>query len=169
MKCEECGEREASVHYTEIKDDQVREMHLCEQCAAKKGFTVSGSEGSGIGTPNLLAGMAEEAQGEAAEGESPLRCERCGLTYARFKSSGRLGCAECYEAFRAPLVPLLRRIHGSRRHTGKIPRQAGEEHRRAREIRNLKDRLDAAVLREEYEEAARLRDEIHRLEEGEEA
>lgn len=165
MKCEECGEREASVHYTEIKDDQVREMHICAECAARKGFTVSG----GIGTPNLLAGMAEEAREESEEGGVPLRCGKCGLTYARFKSSGRLGCADCYDAFRKPLAPLLRRIHGSGRHTGKIPRQAGEEHRRAREIRNLKDRLDACVLREEYEEAARIRDEIRRLEEEEKA
>ncbi|MBN1825915.1 MAG: UvrB/UvrC motif-containing protein [Candidatus Eisenbacteria bacterium] len=168
MKCDKCGEREASVHYTEIKDDQVREMHLCDQCASEKGFTVSGGAG-GIGTPNLLAGMAEEAQGELGEGAEPLRCDHCGLTYARFKASGRLGCAHCYDAFQAPLVPLLRRIHGSRRHLGKIPRQAGEEHRRAREIRNKKERLDACVRREEYEEAARIRDEIRRLESEEEA
>jgi protein arginine kinase activator len=163
MKCQACGENEATVHYKEIKSDEVRELHLCAACAEEKGFLTS-SEGEGP-PPNLLGGMADDQFPPGGEA-GPGRCPSCGLTYADFKASARLGCADCYATFRAPLVPLFRRIHGSDRYMGKAPAGGpGEAQGKARRIRALKRRLETCVEEEEFEEAARLRDEIRRLEE----
>jgi protein arginine kinase activator len=168
MKCQACGQRDATVHYKEIKDDRVEEMHLCEACAEERGFGTSLPSGD-FSIPGFLGGMAdEEEEAEVGENVGTIRCPRCGLTYSEFKASGRLGCAECYAALRKPLVPLLRRIHGNERHAGKMPEAPGEAHRRLQEIRMKKRELERCVNREAYEEAAKLRDEIRRLEESDE-
>jgi protein arginine kinase activator len=167
MKCQHCGKRDATVHYKEITDAQVKELHLCAECAEEKGIAAS-SPKEEFSVPNLLGSMADEDQGGAGEAAGPTACPLCGMTYVDFKASGRLGCSDCYETFRVPLVPLLRRIHRSDRHAGKNPGESGEKHRKAREMRALKERLDRCVRREEFEEAARLRDEIRKLEESDE-
>lgn len=166
MICESCHERDATVHYKEIRDDKVHEMHLCEQCAEARGF--GGGDKEQFSFPDLLGGMADEGTG--GEGDEPgiLSCGRCGLTYPEFKAKGRLGCPDCYRHFRKPLLPLVKKIHGSDRHEGKAPNRQGEAHLRIREIRMLKDRMDRAVRMEEFEEAARLRDEVRKLEERDE-
>ncbi len=161
MQCQICGKREATVHYTEMKDDKVEQLHMCEECARERGF--GSGDKADFSLSDLLGSMAEEDLPPDSSGGT-LRCSRCGTTYAQFRSSGRLGCPDCFQAFRAPLIPLLRRVHGSDEYMGKIPVSAGEEQRKNREIRNLKKRLDRAVRMEEFEEAARLRDEIRSLE-----
>ena len=37
MQCDECQERPAASHLTQIVNDSVTTVHLCEQCAAEKG------------------------------------------------------------------------------------------------------------------------------------
>ncbi len=129
MKCQICSEREARVHYTEMKDDEVRTLRLCEQCAEARGFTKMEKKPE-FSLPDLLAGMAEDKFAGTETEAAPLTCERCGLTYPEFKKTGRLGCGECYEAFAAPLLPLLKRIHGSENHVGKVPAASRETDRR---------------------------------------
>lgn len=163
MKCQICGKREATVHYKELKDDMVEEMHICDVCADEKGFG-NAEKKEDFSFPDLLGGMADEEAPEGGEAGRPVRCDRCGLTYLEFKASGRLGCAGCYQAFRAPIVPLLRRIHGSDRHIGKMPSGGGQPDEKAWEIRRLKEDLDRVVREENFEEAARIRDEIRKLE-----
>ncbi|MEO0482096.1 MAG: UvrB/UvrC motif-containing protein [Planctomycetota bacterium] len=105
-------------------------------------------------------------------------CPRCGLTFAAFKRSGLLGCPECYKTFEKQLTPLLERAHeGGARHTGKAPARAlrlsrdrgqgiedvlGDARERAERIRGLRRQMAAAVEGEQFERAARLRDEIAR-------
>ena len=67
-------------------------------------------------------------------------------------------------AFDEQLAPLLRRIHGSSRHTGKVPRRSQGAIRFARELERLREELRLAVQREEFEKAAELRDRIRALE-----
>jgi len=164
MKCEVCGEREASVHYKEMMNDQIRELHLCERCAEERGF--GSSPGEDFSISDLLGSMAEDESAEVQAKGGAIVCPRCGLTYPEFKASGRLGCSDCYLAFRLPLIPLLRRIHGSDRHAGKLPHGTGEAHRRMQEIRMMKRRLERCVEREAFEEAADLRDRIRGMEEA---
>ena len=59
MSCDQCHEREAVIHLTQIVNEQVTTLHLCEQCAAEKGVE---SPGRGAKTPlgNFLAAMGQE-------------------------------------------------------------------------------------------------------------
>jgi protein arginine kinase activator len=157
MICDNCGKEPATVHYKEMREDQTTEYHLCEKCAAEKGIQITPSKKS-FTVSNILAGMAEEV------GSDLETCENCGLTYREFKESGRLGCARCYESFKEQLSPLLRRIHGSNVHTGKSPSSRQHIFEKRREIGRLKEELDAAIEREEFEKAAELRDKLKGLE-----
>jgi protein arginine kinase activator len=108
----------------------------------------------------------------------PVQCPNCGMHYSTFRETGRLGCADCYNAFGSKLRPLLRRIHGSTRHVGKLPAHDGAvvthvgklpAHDGAvvtpqRQVQRLHDELLRAVEREEFERAAEIRDQIKTLE-----
>lgn len=159
MICDICGKNPATVHLTEIVDDQMSELHLCEECARKKSSQME----SQFGLSDLLAGLADfEKPSEEKDGVA-LKCPNCGLTYKDFKKVGRFGCSECYNTFRKFLVPLLKRIHGSGTHAGKCPAMAGESKpssRKKADIQELRSRLQKAVENEAYEEAARLRNQI---------
>ncbi len=157
MTCELCGNEEATVYYTEIVGGKMVELHLCEKCAKKKGLGKELAK-STFSLADLLAGMAEEL-GEREEYAS-LKCPTCGLSYAEFRKAGKLGCASCYQTFRQHLLPLLRRIHGSTHHSGKVVAKGVGNLKRQREIADLRKELRRAIEREAFEEAARLRDRI---------
>ena len=178
MTCDICGKNPATVHLTEIIDDQMNELHLCEECAHKKSAQMEQQ----FGLSDLLAGLAGfEKQKDEKEGLS-LKCPNCGMTFKDFKKIGRLGCGECYTAFRSFLGPLLKRIHGSNLHCGKTPvsriakltrkRTSGVREANSAplpvvqsdDVQSLRIRLQKAVETEAYEEAARLRDQIKELE-----
>ena len=93
-----------------------------------------------------------------------LTCPNCGMSYADFQQTGKIGCSVCYGTFRRQLEPLLRRIHGTSTHSGKIPRRSGGTLELKQEIKRLRGELKEKVAQEEYEEAARLRDEVRALE-----
>ena len=92
------------------------------------------------------------------------RCPICNMTYAEFKSTGKLGCSECYSTFSQPLSEVLRQIHRNPIHTGKIPGNLRVKLSAKKKIAQLKDRLQNAVRNEQYEEAAKLHKEILELE-----
>jgi protein arginine kinase activator len=89
------------------------------------------------------------------------------MAYSEFKKIGRLGCGECYHAFKKYLAPLLRRIHGSSQHTGKSPLKVTKIFKKKADLQELRMRLQQAVVEENFEEAARLRDQIRELEKRE--
>ncbi|MFA5319950.1 MAG: UvrB/UvrC motif-containing protein [Candidatus Omnitrophota bacterium] len=164
MLCDICGKIQATVHLTEIVDDQMSELHLCEDCARNKSAQMEQQ----FGLSDILAGMADFDKPSKVAETLSLKCPNCGLTYAEFKKIGRLGCGDCYAAFRQYLAPLLKRIHGSARHSGKLPEKCGVKSvqpRRKNELQELRQRLLKAVEQEDFEEAARLRDSIRELEE----
>ena len=165
MLCDICGKNAATVHLTEIIDDNMTELHLCEECAQKKGAQME----SHFGLADLLAGLADiGSQFTKTEKETKIKCLRCGLTHEDFKKIGRLGCGECYSAFREVLLPLLKRIHGSTQHYGKSPtKKAGRVVKSVKtknELHELREKLQKAIQIEEFEEAAKLRDKIRDLE-----
>lgn len=163
MLCERCKQNPASVHYTEVINNQKRQMHLCEACAreAQKAFDM----GTSLNLQSFLAGlMGPVIAPETSGAEQRLRCEACGLTEEVFRKQGLFGCAECYRHFGDRLTPLLRRIHGSVRHTGKVPRRSRDKYLLVQEVDRLRAELREAVEKEEFERAAELRDEIKKLE-----
>lgn len=159
MTCDNCGKRQATVHYTEIRNDEMTEMHLCEECARKKEVDFKPH----FSLADLLAGL-----GDFEEAAVPLqirkeKCPVCGMTMADFKKFGRLGCGGCYTAFQDSLAPLLKRIHGRTNHTGKIVGVTEKKASRTT-LEKLKAALQEAISKEEFEEAAGIRDKIKELE-----
>jgi len=88
------------------------------------------------------------------------------MTYDDFKKVGRLGCSLCYTTFRRNLTTLLRRIHGSITHVGKMPMaMAATPTAKGRsELQELRRKLQRAIEAEDFEEAARLRDRVRECE-----
>ena len=160
MQCSQCGERDAVVHLTQIANDQVVTLHLCERCAAEKGVESSASlTKSPIGS--FLASLGPD---QAEQPDEQVPCPRCGGTLANFRDTGRLGCPYDYEVFRDELMPLLENIHEETRHTGKVPRRAPRDPVRQTELIQLRNDLKRAVAAEDYEMAARVRDKIKGIE-----
>ena len=155
MKCQFCGEP-ASVHLTEIVQNQKAELHLCDACAEKHQLWASPSQE--LNVPALLGLLLG---GEPGDGGADS-CPECGMNYDQFRARGRLGCPHDYALFGDRLDDLLDRIHRDHRHVGKSPARAGG----AVPLAELRRRLEEAVAEEAFEEAARLRDLI-RQQEGE--
>ena len=160
MKCDICGKSEATVHLTEIVNGEMTKMHLCEECAKKKGAEME--EHFGLG--DLLAGLADLDVGLKPKTEAKTACPNCSLTYEDFKKIGRLGCSQCYSAFEKFLTPLVKRIHGSIHHSGKIPVKIPKLAKAVDQLQKLRLKLQQAIELEEFEEAAKIRDEIRKLE-----
>ena len=112
LKCNLCA-KPATVHLTQIVNNKVHKVDLCEECAQTKGVT----DPSGFSLADLLlkASLNPEPSGSA------VRCEQCGFTQADFKKQGRFGCPACYDTFRDMLAPMLEGMHKGITHAGKIP------------------------------------------------
>ena len=163
MLCEACKQAQATVHLTEIVNDQMNELHLCESCANQKGAQVE----SHFGLADLLSGLAEFGKAQEPTEVSTKACPSCGMTYDDFRKVGRLGCAECYTTFKRSLGGLLKRIHGSPIHLGKSPVRVAKPAKSKSELTELRRKLERAIVEEAFEEAAGLRDQIRRLEQQE--
>jgi len=165
MKCDICKKRDATVHLTEIINDKVTKLHICEACAREKGEEME----THFGLSDLLAGLADfGVQHESTGHESVQKCSVCGINFMEFQRSGRLGCPKCYDAFQAQLSTLLKRIHGSDRHMGKLQvkkvKGKKKEDVNIKELQDLKMKMQKAISIEAFEEAAILRDKIKKFE-----
>jgi protein arginine kinase activator len=163
-KCQRCS-KPASYHITDIEGGQVREHHFCDEHArqhlapAEDAETPAGPWGGSSGSGKPSSKPAKES--------SPAdrrACPYCQLTFSEFRNSGRLGCPHDYEVFRDELMPLLENIHDETRHTGKYPRRAPRSTERQTQMIELRKKLKQAIDVEDYELAARLRDQVRSLE-----
>ncbi|TKC14243.1 UvrB/UvrC motif-containing protein [Robertmurraya kyonggiensis] len=169
MLCQECNERPATLHFTKIDNGEKTMMHLCQHCAQEKGeaFMLN----SAFSINNLLAGLlnfhnhVQQAEKAPVIKKEPLQCEACSMTYQQFIQIGRFGCANCYEAFKEQINPILRRLHsGNGAHNGKIPSRIGGGIHLRKNIETLKQSIQELITREEFEKAAEIRDQIRSLE-----
>lgn len=158
-KCHICSQA-AVYHVTVINQGQPKELHFCEQH-----FRVYMQEGTAS-----LEGVSEESEEEleassaVEESETDdLVCPNCGITYRQFREHGRFGCAHDYVVFEEQLMPLFQNIHMHSEHTGKRPNKAPLDGHQQLKIVELKRNLADAISMEDYETAARLRDEISDL------
>lgn len=163
MLCQRCQERTATVHLTKMFDYEKTELHLCEICAKSVGSELGFIFGSNFTFQNLIAGLLEGEIGlpqQPTVGKEQISCQNCGLTFSDFRNRGVLGCGDCYRNFQNGLEPLLKRVQGSHKHIGKVPKRTGGKVRIRKEIEELKSELQQAITKEDYERAACLRDEI---------
>lgn len=161
MLCDQCRERDAVLNLTQIVENAVTQLHLCEKCAAERGIETT------VSMPKHPLGeflQAVQQQALQLPGDA-ARCAYCGTSLRDFRASGRLGCAHCYGAFEQSLRDLLRRVHGSAKHVGRRYEVANPQVlERDAALSELRDRLQQAIESEEFETAATLRDQIRTLE-----
>ena len=156
MLCSVCKEKEATVYYTNIADGKTKNVNLCDECAKAKGI----NETSGFSLADLMLGLGASQEMEEAGGGVALKCERCGYSQEDFKKSGRLGCPDCYKVFAEGLEGLLKTMHKGTRHVGKVPEELRQNRDLSDRLKTLQKRLTKAVESEDFEQAAKLRDEI---------
>lgn len=157
MVCDSCSERDAVVHLTQVVNGAVTQVHLCEKCAAEKGV-----ETTVAAPPTPLTSLLQSVQQQMASNPSDQsRCGFCQASYKDFRASGRLGCSRCYGTFEAQLRDLLQRVHGASRHTGRqYAPPAPDQLQRASTVLELREQLRRAIELEQFEQAARLRDQL---------
>jgi protein arginine kinase activator len=151
LKCDLCS-KPATVHLTQIVNNKVHKVDLCEECAQAKGVT----DPNGFSLADLLLKASLNPEVPV----SGVRCEHCGFTQADFKKHGRFGCPQCYDTFKVMVEPMLDNMHKGTSHTGKVPQKALDRKSLYDRLTQLEVNLDEAIKSERYEDAARYRDEI---------
>lgn len=166
MLCEECGKNEATVSITVKTGKGTTTRRLCPECMKKMESSLAKGDIQSF-LSSILSVLNPEKKEEPAA--SPV-CPSCGMSYADFEHTGRLGCAQCYRAFSEQLRPLLQRIHGRAQHAGRKPAAYApnpDDVLNAR-ILQLRQKMDEAVAEENFEDAAKYRDELRALTESKE-
>ena len=176
MLCQNCNKNEANVRYTQIINGEKKEMFLCEECSKKLGID-NMALSLPISFSNFFGDLLDEYNSDfmpLLKRPEELKCDKCNTTYSQFIESGKFGCDNCYDAFSERIDPLLKRLHGADRYTGR----KAEENKNIEEpkvekvettandnkLEVLKEKLKQLVKEEKYEEAAKVRDEIKKLE-----
>lgn len=163
MLCDVCKKNEAKVHLTQIIDEKMHQIDLCEECSKQKGVT----DPTGFSLADLLLGLGAGAETERASPKpAELSCPTCGFSQSDFKKTGRFGCPQCYQTFAESLRGLLKNMHKGNRHAGKVPQALRESRDTGEALKQLNQRLEKAIETENFEEAAQLRDQIRQLKQG---
>ncbi len=161
MLCQSCGKNQASTHIKKIINGELTEYILCDQCAARLGYPNVFSD-FGFDFNNLLGSFFEDSKPQFMNVDNK-RCDFCGSSFADISASGKVGCSKCYDVFIDELMPSIKRIHGNPKHSGKIASFAGKENSLKKEIKLLEEKMRLAVKEQNFEEAAKIRDEIKKL------
>lgn len=166
MLCEHCHENEAQISYTMVEGNDTKQMHVCPACFQE--FLAKQFPSSQI-PPLDIQPMIQELlslfHGKDEDAEDDRTCPVCGRSLKEFRKTGMFGCDNCYDTFSEELNALLPRMQGATHHVGAMPEAFKRDREASEKEQALKDRLDAAVADERYEDAALLRDEIKALKE----
>ncbi len=161
MLCQSCGKREANTHIKKIINGKLTEYKLCDQCAAKLGYTDMFSDFN-FDFNNFLGSFFENNQSHFAQLDNK-RCDFCGTSFMDISSTGKVGCARCYDTFFDELMPSIKRIHGNTKHSGKFAFVAGKENILKNKVQDLEEEMKVAINDQDFEKAAKIRDEIKDL------
>lgn len=175
MLCSNCGKNEANIRYTRIINGQKTEFSLCEECAKKVGledidFSMP------INFSNFLSEFFDdESMLPSFSSTNINKCPKCGLTYDDFVNNGKFGCYECYNTFSGKLESILKNLHGSSKHIGRHPKNIVKKldtiktspnktiDEKQQKLNKLNKDLQNAIKEERYEDAAKIRDEIKKI------
>lgn len=175
MLCEKCKKNNATVHYRYNENGNITEIHLCNMCAKNEGLIQStGSTSSGFlygqgavddyftaSALNSLFGNPIFLKNQYMKNKI---CPSCGLSDSELRSGGKFGCPECYSVFSDVIDNMLKKMHLSNEYKGMKPAGQSKKISLKKRIENMREDMQKAVDRQEYEEAARLRDAIKKLE-----
>lgn len=167
MLCPECNEREATIHLTQIINNEKLSSSMCQECAARHGFH-SPLDNVPFPLAEILAGMTKHMPRKQSDTQTEqLVCPGCNMSFDQFANQGRFGCGECYTAFRPRLEVIMRKIHGASLHRGRNPGMEDSGGTFALVPVKEEERLDSALKRaieeEDFERAAELRDKLRLL------
>lgn len=159
MRCDNCGRNESAIQLTQVENNEMRVLHLCEECAVERGVDVD-TQTTNAPLADFLAQI-----GKVPDLQNVGRCPSCGMTAAHLRQTGRLGCSVCYMHYDEHLRSLLRRLHGGTKHVGKVVAHHGaNDGERTARVLSLRRSLQRAVEAEDFEFAASLRDQLRQLE-----
>lgn len=177
MLCENCNQNEATIHYTEVINGVKTERHLCSKCMQEFEYNMDGE----FPFSKLIRGILSSHHAAGSQEADPLMhlcCDKCGMTYQEFTKIGKFGCGECYNVFGPLILDNIKKIQGSSAHTGRKYRTSSggdafvvdepghsvldDEVR----LKKLSERLQSALAVEDYEQAAKLRDEMRMIRGG---
>ncbi|KAF3362537.1 hypothetical protein PHSC3_000772 [Chlamydiales bacterium STE3] len=155
----ECGDcrKSIAVIYTEIVGETITHTSMCADCPELR-RRLYGSQYKGA---------------KLHEGQTDLACGNCGTTLEAVKSGSLLGCPVCYEVFDETILSEmqiagklgLRLINAKKStpvHLGRAPGEI-KEMNPAMRLLALNEALTETLQREDYEQAAWLRDQIKAL------
>ena len=172
MLCEKCKKRTATVFYNENINGKIQSYSLCGDCAAK--LREKGDLQDITSMMDSFAAPFSALQNDLFGGFFGMptlktlsvakKCPRCSSQYSDIAKNGKVGCPTCYDIFRDELARTIQSIHGTTSHTGSVPSRHRAKQARAEQLKKLKSELQEAVRTEDYETAAKLRDEVRRLE-----
>lgn len=135
MLCERCKKNEANVHISKNINGKATELHLCENCARESGELIS----------------MNQFFGSFFESVMPLRVRRVAIMPVNSSAENKYaGCEDCVEDLPVYNPP----------DTGIAPIQKSDDAK----LTELRVQLKEAVQKEEFERAAKIRDEIKKLE-----
>lgn len=167
MLCDMCKANPATVHIVKVVNGAKQELNICESCAkSSQGFGIPGDlkMQSPFTFQNVLSGLVDYInQSSNSQRNMEVVCSKCGMSYSDFKKLSLMGCSECYSSFGQFITPVIKRVQGNSEHIGKVPLKSGKEIMEKKQMENLKEQLQKAILSEEYEKAAELRDKIREL------
>lgn len=161
-KPKDCGncKKPATIHLTQIINNEIKKLDFCEDCPHQKGVT----DPAGFSLAELLANGPAES-GHAVPGNTHA-CPECGYTVRDFKKTGLFGCPGCYDAFQSTIEPMLEGMHRGQSHVGKIPQRVRHRVSHHRELERLRRNLEDAVAEERFEDAAQHRDALRQLQDA---
>ena len=159
MLCDKCGQRTATTHIKTSINGIVEVHHLCPDCAKEH------SGGSSVMLDSLIGSFFGESLKSQPITDNRKRCDGCGMCFDEIAQSGKVGCDKCYETFLEQLLPSLQRMHGRSRHAGKVPNRIVIEESTEDKIAELNNQMQKAIETQDFELAAKLRDQIKELKE----
>lgn len=168
MLCSKCGKREATTHYKQTINGKTIVMNVCSECAEEMGLAqmFHGFGGFNFNIGDVFAGLLGNFSSSSLPAQENTVCPECHSDLRTIINSGKIGCSKCYTTFRNELIPTIEQLHGKVYHQGKLPRSAGEAARQKAHLSSLKKKLEEAIRTQDFENAAKYRDEIQELEKG---
>ena len=162
MQCDKCG-APSVYHSTLIVNGVSQKTNLCRDCAIKEGVF---NQKTSI-FDDMFSSFADLLGIEQVEN---LVCPVCKTTLKDFKATGKLGCPNCYETFRDEVTNLIGKIAPGSTHKQEIGKIKSKPKKLTKEeqILKLREEMKTAVSEERYEDAAKIKKQIKKLEDANE-
>lgn len=165
MKCDICKLKEAMLFVRQEYNSSVIELHLCADCAKERGLSTEGNKIE-MSIGGLVTGLLHNSLDGSLQ-KTKLVCKTCGRSLTDIKKTGRVGCPECYTAFKNEIAELLKNGNFQIPFSGNLPKKIEHFNSKISDRMLIQNLLEQAVEREDYEKAAFYRDQLKLLEKAE--